>query len=149
MAIVRRFRLLRCETGAELIEMAIVTPVLLLMVMGIVDFGFMFQRYVALTNAAVEGARVASLPGYTAQNAQDRVQAYVASALPNGVAVTAVASLVTLAGPGTTTWPGMQVTVTHEYNLRYITPIARLVGGTTAGSVTLTARSTMRRQIGS
>ena len=50
--------------GAELIEMALVTPILLLLVMGIVDFGFMFQRYVVLTNAAVEGARVATMPGY-------------------------------------------------------------------------------------
>ena len=49
-------------------------PVLLLLVFGIVDFGFMFQRYVVLTNAAAEGARVASLPGYTAADAQARVQ---------------------------------------------------------------------------
>ncbi len=49
---------------------------------GIVDFGFMFQRYVVLTNAAVEGARVASMPGYTAADAQARVHAYVANALP-------------------------------------------------------------------
>ena len=69
-------RLARTEQGAELIEMAIVTPLLLLLVMGIVDFGFLFQRYVVLTNAAVEGARVATLPGYTTADAQARVQAY-------------------------------------------------------------------------
>jgi hypothetical protein len=34
------------------------------------------------------------------------------------------------------------------YTLQYVAPIMRLVGGTTAGTVTLTARSTMRRQIG-
>ena len=71
MATLKRIRLLRSERGAELIEMAIVTPLLLLLVFGIVDFGFMFQRYVVLTNAAVEGARVASLPGYTLADRAD------------------------------------------------------------------------------
>ena len=61
------------ERGAELIEFAIVLPVMLLIVMGIVDFGFMFQRYVVLTNAAMEGARVAVLPGYQTADVQARV----------------------------------------------------------------------------
>jgi Flp pilus assembly protein TadG len=148
MATLTRLRLLRSERGAELIEMAIVTPVLLLLVFGIVDFGFMFQRYVVLTNAAVEGARVATMPGYTVADAQARVQSYVANALPLGVVATAVAVPVTVPGPGGTTWPAMEVTVTHAYALQYVAPIMRLVGGTTNGSVTLRARSTMRRQIG-
>ena len=57
--------LLGSERGAELVEFAIVLPLLLLVTMGIIDFGFMFQRYVVLTNAAMEGARVAVLPGYS------------------------------------------------------------------------------------
>ena len=32
--------------------------------LGIIDFGFLFQRYEVVTNAAREGARVAILPGY-------------------------------------------------------------------------------------
>jgi len=149
MASLRRLRLLRSEHGAELIEMAIVTPILLLLVFGIVDFGFLFQRYVVLTNAAVEGARVATMPGYTAADAQARVQAYVANSLPGTVVATAVAVPVTLPGAGGGTWPGMRVTVTHVYTLGYIAPMIRLVGGTSAGTVTLTAQSTMRSQIGS
>ena len=148
MATVKRMRLLRSERGAELIEMAIVTPVLLLLVFGIVDFGFLFQRYVVLTNAAVEGARVASLPGYSLADGQTRVTTYVANALPAGVVATPVAILVTVPGPGGTNWPAVEVTVTHVYTLQYVAPIMRLVGGTTAGTVTLRARSTMRRQVG-
>ena len=45
--------------------MVVVLPLLLLMLFGIIDFGFMFQRYVVLTNAAMEGARVGILPGYS------------------------------------------------------------------------------------
>lgn len=138
--------LVRSERGAELIEMALVTPVLLLLVMGIVDFGFLFQRWVVLTNAAAEGARVATLPGYTAVDAQNRVQAYATNGGVTGV-VTAVAVPVALPGAGGGTWPGMQVTVTHVYNLQYITPIIALVGGSSASNITLRARSTMRSQI--
>jgi Flp pilus assembly protein TadG len=149
MANLTRTRLWRSERGAELIEMAIVTPLLLLLVFGIIDFGFLFQRYVVLTNAAVEGARVASMPGYTTGDAQARVQAYVVASLPPGVVVPpAGVANITLPGAGGGTWPGVQVTVNHVYTLQYIAPIMRLVGGTTAGTVTLTARSTMRRQIG-
>ncbi len=49
-----------------------VLPLLLLVMFGIVDFGFLFQRYVVLTNAAMEGARVAVLPGYTDTDAEAR-----------------------------------------------------------------------------
>jgi Flp pilus assembly protein TadG len=146
MARVNLRRFVRSERGAELIEMALVTPILLLLVMGIVDFGFLFQRYVVLTNAAVEGARVASMPGYTTADAAARVQAYATNGGVPGT-VTAVATAVSLPGAGGGTWPGMQMTVTHVYNLQYIAPIVTLVGGSSAASVTLTARSTMRSQV--
>jgi Flp pilus assembly protein TadG len=146
MAALTLRRLATCERGAELIEMALVTPILLLLVMGIVDFGFLFQRYVVLTNAAVEGARMASMPGYTGPEAEDRAEAYAAEGGVPGV-VTAVAAPVTLPGLNGGNWPGMQVTVTHVYQLQYIRPIITLVGGTSAANVTLTARSTMRSQL--
>ena len=62
-----------------LIEAAVALPLLLLIVLGIVDFGLLFRRYEVLTNAAREGARVAVLPGYSAVDAQDRVQQYLAA----------------------------------------------------------------------
>ena len=46
------------ERGAELVEFALVLPLLLLLVLGIVDFGFLFQRFEVVTNAAREGARL-------------------------------------------------------------------------------------------
>lgn len=137
----------RSERGAELIEMAIALPLLLLVVLGIVDFGFLFQRYLVLTNAAMEGARVAVLPGYTIADAQARASTY---ALTGGVPspVTAVATPLSLAGPNGGLWPGMRITVTHVYQYQYIGPIAGLFGGSFS-SVTLTAQSTVRRQLGS
>ena len=69
--------LLTSERGAELVEFALVFPMLLLVMLGIMDFGFLFQRYEVLTAAAREGARIAILPGYTDADVQARVTAYL------------------------------------------------------------------------
>src|ERR1051326_4995354 len=70
-------RLWKTEHGAELIEFAMTFPLLLLVVMGIMDFGLLFQQYEVLTNAAREGARVAVLPGYGTTDIQTRVNQYL------------------------------------------------------------------------
>jgi hypothetical protein len=77
-AIARRVRQWRTERGAELIEMAIVTPVLLMIIAGIFDFGMMFRAWEVVTNAAREGARVGSLPNYSDQDIEFRVEEYMA-----------------------------------------------------------------------
>ena len=143
--LIRRLR--KADTGAEVIEMALVTPLLLLLILGIVDFGFLFQRYVVLSNAAAEGARVASLPGYSAADVTARVTAYATNGGVPG-AVNTVTTPVVLAGPGGSAWPGSQVTVTHVYTYQYIGPIAALFSGPSlASNVTLTSRSTVRHQV--
>ena len=45
------------ERGAAMVEMAIVLPVLLLLVFGIIDFGRLYNTQVTLTHAAREGIR--------------------------------------------------------------------------------------------
>jgi hypothetical protein len=52
-------RLRKNERGAEAIEFAVALPVLLLLVFGIIEFGWIFHGYITLTGAAREGARVA------------------------------------------------------------------------------------------
>ena len=136
------------ERGAELIEMVVVTPLLLLLLFGIIDFGFMFQRYVVLTNAAMEGARVGILPGYNMSDAKARAETYAhTSGVPPGTA-TATPTLVNLPGAGGGTWPGVQVVVVHNYTYSYIGPILGMFNGSLA-AVNLTASATMRRQLGS
>ncbi|MGH7903869.1 MAG: TadE/TadG family type IV pilus assembly protein [Candidatus Dormibacteraceae bacterium] len=49
------------ERGQALVELAISSLFLLLLVMGIVDFGFLYSDRLAISNAAREGARYASL----------------------------------------------------------------------------------------
>ena len=52
-------RALRSERGAAAVEMALMLPVLILLIGGIVDFGRAYYTQIMLTNAAREGARAA------------------------------------------------------------------------------------------
>ena len=52
----------KSERGAALLEAAITIPMLLLISVGIFEFGRAWQTWQVLTNAAREGARLAVLP---------------------------------------------------------------------------------------
>ena len=64
----------RFDGGAAAVEMALVMPLLILMVMGIIDFGRIFNGEIQLSQAAREGARVAAL-GFSATNVATRTSA--------------------------------------------------------------------------
>jgi TadE-like protein len=61
------------ERGAAAVELALVLPLLLLMVGGIIDFGRFFYTQNIVVNAAREGARSRAL-GYTTGASTTRVQ---------------------------------------------------------------------------
>lgn len=63
--------------GATMVELAIVLPVLLLIILGIIEFGRGVMVQQILTNAAREGARQAVLPGMTTLQVEDRVNSYL------------------------------------------------------------------------
>jgi Flp pilus assembly protein TadG len=54
-------RIRRRRRGAAAVELAIVLPVLMVIVVGCVDFGRFLYYYIAVTNAAEEGAAFGSL----------------------------------------------------------------------------------------
>lgn len=140
LSLVRR---LRRTTGAELIEFALVLPMLLLVIVGIFDFGFMFRDFGVITNAAREGARIGVLAGYSTTDVQARAGSYMTAAgLDTAQATTAVA-VEDLAVGGTSTVKVVRVTVTYPHSFSFLGPIAGLVGGS-FGSVSLRAVSTMR-----
>ncbi|MCK6482667.1 MAG: pilus assembly protein [Phycisphaerae bacterium] len=59
-----RNRTLRCHRrGTAVVEMAIVAPVLILILMGIIEFAWMFHVKQTMLTASRVGARTASLPG--------------------------------------------------------------------------------------
>jgi Flp pilus assembly protein TadG len=52
---------LRADDGVAMVEFALVLPVLLAVLTGILQFGLMFNRYISLTDAARIGAREVAL----------------------------------------------------------------------------------------
>src|SRR3954468_20506173 len=65
------------ERGAALIEAAVTIPLLLLIAVGIFEFGRAYQTWQVLTNAARESARVAVLPDPTPGVAEPRARDYM------------------------------------------------------------------------
>jgi Flp pilus assembly protein TadG len=156
------------ERGQAVIELALTLPLLLIVVFGIIDFGFMFQRYEAVTNAAREGARLGALVprpinvavagSYTKQNAEDRALAYLNASGLNGTAHTCVSGAVvggtrcalmtTSSVPVTgSTLTVDQVTMIVEYDHEYqfVGPIMNLFGSG-MGTIRLRATSIMRHE---
>lgn len=134
----------RDEIGAEVVEFALVLPLVLLLLVGIVDFGLLFQQYQTITNAAREGARLAVLPGYGAADIEARVAHYTAASGITPAPEVSVQTVVIVPGGG----PGFNaasVTVESPYRFRWLAPIAGTFGGTFS-TVTLRAVSTMRME---
>jgi Flp pilus assembly protein TadG len=54
---------LRNQKGQSLVEFAIILPFLLLLLMGILEFGIMLNSYLTIHNSAREGARLGIVAG--------------------------------------------------------------------------------------
>lgn len=128
--------LARRDSGAAAVEFAIMLPLLLLIVFGIIDFGRALNAQVTITQAAREGARLTAL---NQPNVTSRTQA-AATGL-SGVGVTIISSCTPPTGP--TANADVKVT----YTFQFITPIgaiAKIFGTTGSGSpLTLTAEGVM------
>ncbi len=105
------------ERGTSLVEFALILPLLMVLITGIIDFGRAYQTIVTLTNAAREGARVGAT-GATAGAIQTRV---VSTA---GVPITS--SNVQVEGAAGAS--GSSVRVTVNYTFAMITPFGPLLG---------------------
>ena len=57
----RRFRRASDERGVAVVEFALIMPVLILLVAGVIQFGIMYSQYQVLQGAAREGARCAAV----------------------------------------------------------------------------------------
>lgn len=125
------------DRGASAVEFALVVPVLVLMLLGILAFGHAFHVQSVLSNAARDGVRVMALQD-TSGGADPQTAAkntVIASAAPSANVSSGQISITpaTCAASGTS-GPGT-ATVTINYPLQ-------LLGG--VGSVTLTGKGTMR-----
>jgi Flp pilus assembly protein TadG len=131
----------RSEKGQDLVEYALVLPLFILLVLSVVEFGYLFLQYNTVTNAAREGARAGILPVTTSCNLA--CQDAKATAAANTFAAAAGLHLsdlnVTVNHPSTT-----QVRVEVSYTTRFMTtPLMAVIGS--ADSFTLQSTATMFR----
>jgi Flp pilus assembly protein TadG len=100
-----------------MVEFALVLPVLVLLLFGIIEFTRAYNAKTTMTHAAREGARTLALRG-TVADAQARVRASSPSLNQNNVTIT------TTPASGVCT-PGQTVTVVVSYQMRYSIPMYR------------------------
>ncbi len=124
-------------------------PLLLMLIVAIADFATLFQSYEVATNAAREGARLAVLPGYSANNyltVRTRVTNYLVAGGAHGAFATNVTP-VTLDLGGGLAASGVQVTLTCTHPFLFIGPIVGLINGTFASTLTYQTTAQMRTEV--
>jgi Flp pilus assembly protein TadG len=122
------------ERGSAAVEFALVLPLLMLLLFGIIDFGRMLNAEITLTTAAREGARATSLFG--ADAGADRV------ADASGDLDPAPTATITPCPADPEADDDATVEVAYEFS--FVTPINVIVGlGGSDGTITLTAMSVM------
>jgi Flp pilus assembly protein TadG len=124
-------------------------PLVLVVCVGIFEFGRAYQTWQILTNAAREGARTACLPGSTLTNVQDRVRQYLSAGQVQNPSLATIALTTGSVPMGSGTSPSSIVTVTYPYTFVVLQPVMNLlVRGSTVGSgVTLQSRAEMRNEM--
>ena len=115
------------DQGSSAVEFALVLPLLLLLVSGIIDFGRAYNEKLTLTHAAREGVRAWALGGTLADATTRTTDAAVGL---SGITVTT-----------TTCTAGAETSLTAKASFSYLTPfIAALAPSTTV----LSAKGVMR-----
>ncbi len=143
----RTLKRLAGERGTALMETALTLPLVLLVSVGIFEFGRAYETWEVLVNAAREGARVAILPNSTTAAVQGRCVDYMQNVgnLTNAGSATVNVSTVPIS-IGAATANGSQVTILYPFSFMLLQPVANLVvnGSTLGSSITLTATAVMR-----
>ncbi len=128
-------KIFRSESGASAVEFAILLPLLMMIVFGIIEFGFALYQQAILTNASREGARlgiVQSVPPITNAAVDAKIDTYLTAAGITPGNVTRTPPPVLTGGTGSP----VTVTLTLPYTfvvlpgLTSVTPTINLVAQT-------------------
>jgi Flp pilus assembly protein TadG len=124
------------DRGSVAVEFALLLPVLLLLIFGIIDFGRAINDQITLTQAAREGARLAAL-GYSTSAVTTRAQS-AATGLSPVPTVTVTTACPTGAGTG------VDAVVKLTYTFSFVTPVGAFAAmfGTASFGSTLSLSAT-------
>lgn len=142
------------QAGAALIESAVTIPIILLISVGVFEFGRAYQTWQVLTNAAREGARVSIIAGKNDTQVTTAVRNYLAiGGLSKAQSIAVVVKLersVTIASPSdpTVTFDASRITVDYPYDFMVLNGVIRMVTpeSTTGGPITMRAVAVMRNE---
>ncbi len=123
------------ERGSTLVEMALVTPLFLWFLLGIIEFGMMINAYVTVQHAAREGVRL-GITGADDSAIVARVEAAAIPLQPSLIDVT-----VTPAEDLRERGEPLTVAVSYEYTL--MTPLVSSIAGST---ITISSALDMRME---
>jgi Flp pilus assembly protein TadG len=138
-----RTTLRKDERGAALLETAITIPIILLISVGIFEFGRAYQTWQVLTNAAREGARIAILVDKTDAEVQTVVQNYITS---GGLPAAPTINIDRNVAMGANT--ASRITVNYPFQFIVLNPVVRLVtpSSTTGAPLTMQSTALMRNE---
>jgi Flp pilus assembly protein TadG len=139
--------IMRSEKGQAAVEFALVLPILLMLIFGIIDFGRILYTKNALTSLSQESARHMSIY-YVSDGTNGTVLSTYVSAHPGTLATTAFKKSDNSSGiqiSPTTITTGSEVNVTLTYKIYYITPFVNMIPGLT-NPFYITSSSTFRAE---
>ncbi len=129
----------RGERGAAAVEFALVVPILLLVVFGIINFGFVFAQQISLSNGARQGARFAAVDGRTCDQIKEETKqgaetvGMTLAQVPSPIIAPACSGLTK---PCTGAIPGTNVTVTLTRSAGWAVPFPPLFTSGNAPALT-------------
>lgn len=132
------------EGGAALVEFALVLPVLLVLLLGMLDFGKAFNYWIDQTHLANEGARWAAVnknPGGGSLQQYVRSQANTPELRDGGTASVAGPIQICITFPNGTSQVGDPVRVTASTTYNWLPFLGSRLG---IAQTTMTASATMR-----
>jgi hypothetical protein len=127
-------KLKRGQRGQALVELALVVPVLLLLVLGIFEFGRLLNAYMTVQHAAREGARLGILGATDVE-----IETVVVSTAATTLDTTRLTVVISPPVSGRTS--GVIMTVSVTYTFEVIVPLFDRILGS---SVPITSNLSMR-----
>ena len=123
------------QKGAAAVEFALILPVLVLLLFGIVEFSLLLYNKQIITNASREGARFGIVAGNNEASIIDVVDAYSEDNLITFGSATGPTT--TVSGAGGTFGNDLIVTITYDYDFLVLANLG-------FDPVTLTAKTVMK-----
>ena len=130
-------RIENARTGASAVEFALVAPIFILLVFGIIEFGRGMMVQQMITNASREGAREAALPDSTVASVTEKVVSFLADS-----SINVSSSDVTVSPDPEAVLDNEQITVTVEIPFNQVS----WINGSYLDGLTLNASTKMRSE---